>query len=229
MKRILLLLFTVISMLSCSDDTLEQQPLAVEVTASSTLRTTLENLRKFAAPTVKSSTESKSNNMSDLCFQFIYPFVLQYNDSTKIPINSFDELLSVILSETVSYHIVGIGFPFEVVCHLDNTIYIIDDEAEFSTLIQNCNYDGLSPKDVLNFLSDCFTINYPVSFTINESEITLNSEEELISYFAGNLKNIKHFNFQYPFSVTLTVDGSAVVIEDDYEVIHLITNTCKID
>ena len=216
------------SMLSCSDDTLETSPLANEIEASSTLRTVFENLRTFAAPLGKTHTGGKSGQVSDLCFQFVYPLVLEYNDNSQVTVNSFEELLKVILSESVSYHVVGLGFPFEVICHLDNTIYTIDNEEEFARLIANCNYDTLTPQDALQALSNCFTPVYPLSLKINATSTSFNDEQEMINYFTDNYNNIESFAFQYPFTVHITADDTFLDIKDEYEVINLITNTCSV-
>ncbi|MEH6407281.1 MAG: hypothetical protein V7767_08380 [Leeuwenhoekiella sp.] len=229
MKRFFYLLL-IITTFSCSDEIIDEQPIVAEFITSNSLRTTFESLRGSDSPILPTTRDVKSADQTDqLCFQFVYPISLKYNDDSTVEIQDFETLLQVVLNETVNYHITAIGFPFKVTSNIDMTTHTIDTESQFTNLIEDCNYDKLKPVDVLNFVGNCFIVNYPISLAINDTVITFSNEDEIIAYFSNTTDSLESFNFSYPISVKITESGTDLEIYDDYEVIDLITNTCSIN
>ncbi|HET8886677.1 MAG TPA: hypothetical protein VFM70_10035 [Salinimicrobium sp.] len=214
---------------SCSTDEQEVQmeEMNVEVQESISLRVTLENIKNM-----NPSTTGKNVNATDaadeLCFQFEYPITLEYNTGTQVTANNYEELLSILLDESVAVHLTGIGFPFEIIQYSTNTTLTIDDEAEFENLVEACGYDSIGVVDVVALTANCFDVNYPITVLINELPETFNSQADAENYFYGNIQTIESIGFQYPFSVHLASTDTDLQINSDYEVVNLINDTCGI-
>jgi len=223
MKKILFLLLTVISIAACStsDDSINEEEANLQFEKSLALRINLETIRDRAI-----NTQAKGAN--DLCFNFEYPINVGYNDGSEITVTDFDSLLELLLQETVESHITEIAFPFNVIL-ADDTVQTITDETEFQTLIDDCGYDFITVAEVLAVVDDCFTINYPLTLVVNDEPQTFNSQEEAEAFFTNNNQDIVSVTFSYPFSVTLIDDTTPTIINDDFELINLITNTCSVN
>jgi len=227
MKKVLFLLVFTIILIGCSKDdgNLEGQNENSEQEfvseGSFALRATLENIKD-----VEQLGKSLQND-EQLCFQFEYPITLEYNNNTTISVASYSDLLDLLLNETTTTHIVAIAFPFEV--NQENMISTISNEAEFQSLVSDCGYDMFSFDDVVAITDECFNVNYPISVFVNDESYTFNSESEAQSFFLSYDEEIDALGFDYPFSVTLVDDGTEVIIDDDYELVYLVEETCGIE
>ncbi|MAZ27485.1 MAG: hypothetical protein CL868_10470 [Cytophagaceae bacterium] len=225
MRKCIFLLFF-LCLFSCSDEQFtrpnESPETADLTTQSSSLRATLENFRQIANPTGRAAS-------GELCFNFVYPITLGYNTGDSVEVSSYEDLLQILLDETVALHITSIAYPFEVQLSADSSIHTVNDEDDFSILVENCGYDTLEYEDVIEVVGNCFTINYPIDLVVNDNAMTFESQEGAQAYFTANYQGITSVTLAYPLSVTLVSDNSEVLVEDDYEAIDLITNICGID
>lgn len=231
MKKFLMIFFMALTVVACSSDDDNQitpennddnpnnppQEEVVVTEGSLALRATLEEIKDFA----------NLRAQTDLCFNFDYPINLEYNNGTTESITDYEALLTALLEETQTEHITGIEFPFTVIQESGNTV--INSEAEFQTLVADCNYDIVSVQDVVVATQFCFEVNYPVTMYVNEDTPTFNNQSEVEAYFGGDITNIEVLGFDYPFSVTLTETNEELQIEDDYAVVNLINNICGIN
>ncbi len=210
-------------MIGCAVEpiTKSEEKLVTYFEQSSALRITLGHISRNEAKS--SVTKSRLN---ELCFQFEYPITVKYNTDKEVVISDFDELLQQVLSETLESHITSIAFPFNVNIQTSGTTNTIIDEAEFMQLVQDCGYDAIEYVDVIAKAESCFEINYPIDFTITNSLVSFDSEEEAQNYFIANYANLEIIALSYPVSITFNGELNEQIIGDDYELIHLITDIC---
>ena len=210
---------------SCSNEELllASEESAVELKQSAAMRSTFEAI-KNTTPTKSPSKATKS--AEELCFQFIYPITLKYTTDEIIVISNYEELLNVLLNETLDKHINAIGFPFNVETRNTGTQKLITDEKEFKTLVEDCGYESINYTKVVEFAGQCFTVNYPISLVVNDAIMNFSTEQEAQDFFIENFSTVKTITISYPFMVTLQSTETSELIEDDYELIYLIKDTC---
>lgn len=149
MKKIKLLLFSLslvlLTVTSCTnDETLINVP---EIQESASLQTALNHIDDLVDDNGQLiDEENPTNNLFfDFCFEFVYPITLIYNTGATVDVNSFEELIAVIIGSTEELYIVGIEFPFQVEVYNpndnENQIITINNEEEFIALLENCNFE----------------------------------------------------------------------------------------
>jgi hypothetical protein len=202
---------------SCSDN----NPVENEVVASKSiaLRSTLNYLKNANNPAGKDTTTTFDQA---LCFNFVYPITLSYNNGTVITVANFEGLLEILVSENNELYIDGIVFPFQV--QQEGAITTINNEAEFYALIQAC--DTIQTVNNLVFDFACYSIVFPIQIVnANNETITINTVAELMQYASatpiGN--STYQLNMVFPFSVTQ--NNQTIVINDLYEFFAL-NNDC---
>ncbi|MBX2829009.1 MAG: hypothetical protein KTR22_12660 [Flavobacteriaceae bacterium] len=101
-----------------------------------------------------SDTNPTGNLVIDFCFEFVYPITLIYNNGATVTVENLGELITVILNSTPELYIVGIEFPFDVIWYNPATneteVVTINNEDEFITLIETCNFDPCICPDVVD-------------------------------------------------------------------------------
>jgi len=222
MKKLLFLFVSIATLVACStSDDAGSPEQNLEFEESLALRINLEEIR-----TQFGDSERMAN---ELCFNFEYPIDVAYNDGSEVTVTDFDNLLELLLAETVESHIIEIAFPFNVILAEDGSTQTIDDETSFQSLIDACGYDFITVAEVLAVVDECFTINYPLVLVVNDEEQTFNSQQEAEDFFTNNNDDIVSVTFSYPLSVTFVEDGTTLEITDDFELVNLITNTCDVN
>lgn len=216
-------------LVSCTAEDTEQrsEELNVEVQQSTALRVSLEKIKNFAATNEERLLAAQE--ATELCFQFEYPVVLEYNIGTQVTVDDYEQLLDILLNETMDFHITSIGFPFNVVLYSDNSSATITNEADFQDLISNCGYNPVTVADVVSVTENCFAVQYPITLIINDAAHNFNSQPEIENYFSANTEVIYSINFQYPVNVTLMETGANLPINNNFELIYLINDTCGIN
>ena len=252
MKKLTTLLFLALAISSCSVEELEiiepQNNVApeeirtsqdtqissieekVEIQQSKALRTTLEAIKENLNADL-SIQKNKENQAAPLCFQFVYPLVVEFNDGSTEQLSNYEALLQVLLDESTTLHLTGIGFPFDVIEPDSEKAVTISNEEAFKGLIAACGYDEISYTDVINITSSCFSVIYPLDLIVNDHIKTFRNQEEAVDYFNKYWSSTTTVSISYPFRVTLhTVDGGErTSIENDFEMINLIKTTCSIE
>jgi hypothetical protein len=91
------------------------------------------------------TTNPESSMTFDLGFKFSYPISISYNNSTKVQINSIEELASVAKNISATNYIDGISFPFEI--DKDGTKETINSENDFIATINSKDTDNDGTPD----------------------------------------------------------------------------------
>lgn len=230
MRSLLCFLMAIVLHVSCSQDgDIDQEVALVDTQTSSSLRVALEKFRENAQEAGRRPVSTSFNKHSEngLCFQFVYPITLSYNDNSQVVVADYEQLLEVILSETLALHITGIAYPFSVDNHNYGMRQTISGETAFQALLENCGYQNIDFDFVIQEVGTCFNINYPVTLIVNDAEVSFSSQEDVQMYFMTT-SGIESISVGYPLRVTLVETSVEVMISDDYELIYLIKDTCAI-
>ncbi len=209
--KILLLLVTLLSVTfySCTDNNrIENEVVA---TKSIALRTTLNELK------INNNIAGKNAADQAFCFGFIYPINLSYNNGTVISVSSFNGLLELLVNENPNLYIEGIEFPFQV--QQEGAITTINNEDEFYTLLEGCNFDTIDDDLATTF---CFDIIFPITVTNENNEnVEITSIEAFLTYLetpaSGN-------QTQIVFPISVLFGSQTVIINDLYEFYEMLNN-----
>jgi hypothetical protein len=215
---VLLLTVAVAGFYSCTDN----NPVENEVVTSKSiaLRTTLNELKKT------NNLNGKLNKDQTLCFQFVYPISLSYNDGTVVTVNSYQGLIDVLTNESSNLYIDGIAFPFQVQEDTAATT-TINNEAEFYALIQGCTFETVNDC-VFDFT--CYDIVYPIQVinTNNQTQTITNQTElmQLVSNNPNNPNSVNTYQLNIVFPISVIQNNQTMVINDLYAFFEL-NNDCE--
>lgn len=211
MKKLLfLLLFATTLLQSCSnsDD--------VNTQKSSALRIFLKEMK--AANNISGRS---TNDEPSMCFEFVYPLTLSYNNGTSVNVQNLDELLSMLENESSELYIDGIAFPFQIIVAGTTTPLTITSEEGFWDVIQTCDMDTYD--DVIGE-GPCYTFVYPFSLVTSTNQtIVITSQAALYDLIDDDNEDNYIIDFVYPFSVVS--NNETIQINNAYEYEQLI-NTC---
>jgi len=154
MKRLKQLIFVAIAAVvivsSCSRNDVDPLPVIQE---SESIQNVISQLRNYVDDEGNPITDQNptGNIIFDFCFDFVYPIELIYNTGSTVIVESFTDLITVIINSTNELYIVGIVYPFQVEIYdpATNQIIIetINNEEEFIDLLENCNNDPCNCND----------------------------------------------------------------------------------
>lgn len=179
-----------------------------ETEESMALRIVLNNLKEH-------SNHGKVKD--NLCFDFVYPIQLKYNNGSFAKVDSYNGLLDVIYAETKDLFITSIEMPFEVII-LESLSQVIHSEEDFFDLIADCEIDMPGQND---FFDGCFSFQYPIGvITIDGTTHSISSNESFVLFLQENSDNW-WFEFVFPLTVVLE-DSSVVVLENDYDLFNVL-------
>lgn len=221
MKKIkfLLLLLTVTATIfySCTDN----NPVENEAVAqkSIALRSALNYFKTADNPSGKNSTKTFDQA---LCFNFVYPITLEYNNGTQISVADLEGLLQTVFNENGNLFIDGIVFPFQV--QEEGVITTINDEAEFFALLQGC--DAIHIVNSFVFDLSCYSIVFPVQIVnANNETISITSQAELLQYAAVGPAGTIGYQLNLVFPISVIQNNQTIVINNIYEFFEL-NNDC---
>ena len=223
-KIFLLVLAASMGFISCEDSNAIDSENNSQKSAA--LRTVLNELK--LANNIAGRSAARDSISNSFCFEFVYPVTLTYSNNTEITIASFTGLIDVLTSETPNLYLSGIVFPFQVIENTSqngtNTI-TINNEAEFLTLIQNCNFNTLN-DDLLQPL--CFDFVFPIGFSTNNATantFVVNNLQELHNYLGLQSTNPSGYLQQMVFPISVISNNQTVVVNNLYELYQMI-NSC---
>ena len=203
----ILILFTLVSSVLFYSCTSKSDDVTTEKSLS--LRAYLQQIKSSLPNSGKSINKTDD---SELCFDFVYPITLSYNTGAVVSVNSYNEIISLLESETSSLYLEGIAFPFQVISSSDATITTINNESDFVNQIEACGYDDTDIDDT------CYDLIYPFSLINSQNEIiVIDDQAELIAVVNAS-ENETLFPV-FPFSVML--NGQVVVLNNEYEFYEL--------
>lgn len=215
MKKIKILVSLIailsISIYSCSDNnSVDKQGVAKK---SISLRTTLNQIKK------NNNINGRTVVNDSLCFDFVYPINLSYNNGTNVEVTSFDGMITLLQSENNSLYIEGIVFPFQVT--QNSIIQTINNELEFNNLINNCDYESV--EDDL-YDNDCFEMVYPFSIINQNNQTILISSEVSLNNFFG-MSSVQNFIIDFVFPFTVIQNNQIVSVNSIYDFFNIL-NSC---
>jgi hypothetical protein len=217
--KILVLLFTIATALfySCSDS----NPVENEVvtTKSISLRTTLNQIKKFNNISGKNTVSTQDQAF---CFNFVFPITLSYNNGTQITVATYEGLLEILTNESNNLYIEGIVFPFQV--QEEGTVTTIHSEEEFFTLVQSC--DTFTTVNDFVFDFTCYEIVYPISvINHNQETVVVHNQTELLQLVSSPAGTV-NYQLNIVFPITVVQNNQSIVIHDLYEFFNL-NNDCN--
>jgi hypothetical protein len=156
---------------------------------------------------------------------------VKYNDGSTQQLNNYDTLLQVLLDESSALHLNGVGFPFEVKEEGSEDTTTIKDEQGFKMLLSACGYKEINYSDVINAVSSCFSVTYPLDLIVSDHVKTFMTQQETENYFNQYWSSSATVSISYPFRATLHTmeEDKRTSIENDFEMINLIKNSCNIN
>ncbi|HEY0090891.1 MAG TPA: hypothetical protein VGB43_00265 [Flavobacterium sp.] len=206
-KLLFFLAFTTLAFNSCSDENPIENPNSSVAQPSIALRTVLNQLKE----------ENNLNGRIDVfCFQFVYPITFEFNNGTSVTVANFEGLLEILANESPALYLEGIVFPFQIM--QGGAVSTIDNEAEFSSLIEDCGFVSYN-DDLSN--SYCFDFVFPI--TVGGGGLpntTISSNEELNAYIIANPNT--GVNIIFPISVVF--NNSTIEINSIYEFYEMLNN-----
>ncbi len=157
------------------------------------------------------------------CTEFFYPLHLGFNNGLTISVNNLEGLIEVAESGSAGQHVDGIVFPFLV--SKANSIRNIENENDFITLMEDCDYLTLRDEFDL-FYTQCFDFEYPIRMIDKEGgEVVIGSQEE---YFAFEL--LQGFEeqpvFVFPLSIEVFSDDRVAEVTNNFELFEIF-DTCE--
>jgi len=155
------------------------------------------------------------------CFEIVFPFNLSVNGES-ITINS-EEDFGTLFIELGDEELLDIEleYPVTVTIFSDSSTVVINNEEEWEALCDACHFDGENG----DFDDECFTVNYPLEVILAGENVTVESEEALLEFFANS--NPEDFEgFAFPFTVTVTETGEVVSVNSEEELAEL-TQYCE--
>ncbi len=209
--KILALLVTMLTVTfySCTDNNSIEEEVVV-TQKSMSLRTTLNEIKKSA------NIAGKSASTNELCFDFVYPLNLSYNNGTTVEVASYDALISLLESETEGLYVEGVSFPFDVISN--GAQITINNEDEFMALIEDCDFYTVD-EDV--YIASCFDLVYPYSVINQDNQVTvINSEEDLFNLFAN--PNSENYIVDFVYPVSVSQNNQTITINNMYEFFDII-------
>ncbi|WP_196896104.1 hypothetical protein [Aureivirga marina] len=196
------LLLTVFMFTSCNkdDETQIQQQNPVEIQKSQGLRTFLNVIKNLK---VQTNATARTTNDEVLCFDFVYPITLGYNNGTTVEVGNLDALIEVLISENEELYIEGIVFPFDIVFSADQNVMTIENEEDILTALDTCEYN--EGDDQYGFCD--YIVQFPVEIIVDGETIEINSMDEFN----------QEIEFEIVFPITL-IDANTqeeIVVESE--------------
>lgn len=190
------------------------------------LRTVLNHLKTDNNINTRTAASSRTTYTPNtgLCFDFVYPFQLEYNNGSQVSVESFDALLQILINENQDLYIIGIVMPFDIIFD-DGTVFTISNEEDFiDVLLNECEMDVYDDDAVI---VDCFDFVYPFDIIDEDGEtLTINTIEEFVEFLED-----QDFYYEPLFVFPITLidsEENEVVIESMYEFLDFLQD-CEYD
>lgn len=230
-KLIILSLFLALFTLTSCDN--EEQVVDNNPTAtkSESARTSMQELSNHFNNdgSLRNSNNPTGNILFDFCFDLEYPVTFSYNTGTTVVVDSFEDLLSILLNMTDELYIDGVEFPFNVTVYNNNGVetQTISNELEFVTLIDSCGFEDecacteqYEPVCVeVDYNGDSVIMEFPnMCYAACEGFTQQDVVECEDNTGPGHGNDFNHnFCWDIAYPVSFNVEGDTVVVENDAE------------
>lgn len=170
-------------------------------------------------------TDAAEISEENLCFSFVYPIVLGYNNDSSIRISDFQGLVNVLTGQSGNFNVNGIQFPFQITFNGTNTTTTVQNEAAFLGILRECQIDTF--RDVFNSLfRQCFKFDYPVTLiNSNNIEVEIEDEQSLLRFIDEEGTSYQP-NFKFPISVFVAPGFTTSVQLSTYFDFYQVANAC---
>ena len=159
-----------------------------------------------------------TTDLSELCFEFLYPVTFKTASDVILEIESEEGLQELIESQTSGFFVNQVSFPLTIFA---NEEMLISNEFEFQEKLHLCNID-LFPRLLSVFHGECLELEYPLTITIDSAETTeVDSFESLTNAFEDQSPFFL-LDFSYPVNNLTT--GQA--FQNDFELFSSL-NECQ--
>lgn len=163
-------------------------------------------------------------DQNQLCFKFVYPIYLGYNNDSSIRVDDFEGLINVIGAQSSNFNVTGLQFPFEVIFNTNDVPSTISNEDDFINLLRECEITTLR-DDFDRFFNDCFKLDFPVTLLQNNAEeVLLNSADDFSTFYNMQAVNYQP-QFKFPVTVLVAPNFEPVTI-NSYFGFYRVLDTC---
>jgi len=153
------------------------------------------------------------------CYMIELPLDVILEDGTTVTVNTHEELCELMLTGELA----GYAYPLTLTDEEGNEVVVNSDE-ELEELLEDCwNFEPLDEgiTTVILLIAGstegengevCFEVEYPITIEYeNQDDIEITSQEDMFEFLEDIID--PSFTVAYPIEVTLTADGTTVVLE----------------
>ncbi len=153
------------------------------------------------------------------CYMIEFPLDVVLTDSTVVTVETHEELCDLMLTGELSAY----AYPLTLIDE-EGAEVVVNSEEELAEALFACWNDN-DFFALITFLQGeaegCFTVNYPITLSsANSEDIVLNSSEDLIDLFDGEVEF--DITIEFPVTITFTATGEEVEINDATEALELL-------
>jgi len=227
------------SLTSCSDnESVEQQQ---NVTESTSMRTAINKLstRLDANGNIDASRNPTGNMVFDYGLSFQFPLTLVYNTGATVTVNSFEELIQVVVGVTDDLYINGVEFPITVEIYNDETgaieVVTINSEEELADLFDDIDFEDddcvcteeYAPVcvEIIDENDFAFILTFPnACYAMCEGFEQADFLDSCEDDYDDNYDN-DCFEFNFPLSIT-TDDGETITVDSMEDLGNITYDMC---
>lgn len=157
-------------------------------------------------------------NFDLACYSIQFPITVELSNGDVTVVNNHEEFCALMLSG----YTYTFTYPMTVV-DADGNEIVLNSEEDLQAAIEDCGFwTGDNDFFVLLLTAgtqqDCYTVNYPITVTVDGVDVEINSSEDLVSLTdTGSLPEV-----ELPISITLTATGEVVEINDMEDIFEVL-------
>ena len=208
---ILVSLLTVVALFttSCKKE-IETIDDSKQVHESASVKSVINSLRTGVSQTGNPSQGQVAYAINSyLCFDFVYPISVVYNDGTVQSLANDNEFAQAIANQSNQSYIIDYVYPFDI--SQNGTVTTINNETDFMDAIDSC----FTLIDFTLAQMSCFDLVFPVSVELSDGSIVVaNNQQEFEALFAS--QSIYPVDMVYPFDI-IQSGGTTITITNMIE------------
>ncbi len=206
LKFLSFLTVTVLLMMtSCKKEVFEDP---VQVQESASVKSVINSLKNAASQSGNANSDQEQTTYAIdnfLCFDFVYPISVIYNDGTIQSVANDNEFAEAITNQSNRNYIVDFVYPFDILN--EGVVTTINDETDFMDAIDSC----FTLVDFTLAQMSCFELVFPVSVEMSDGSVaTANNQQEFENLFGSESEY--PIDMVYPFDIiesdtTITINN----------------------